>query len=276
MLIRSFAVLAAFAAPASFAGAIWDIRADWSETQNPNGPWALLEGNQPLPHVDSWQSSLGGWSQPQPGWARSENGNNRIPFFFLSNGSEQFACDFGAGDTVMHSWDAASGTVNGQGRMVWTAPYRCYIRVRGEVWLGRDIGRSVTVFVRRNEVTLVTAPLSSGDAWSSANPFVLNSGAGPLNIVQMNAGDLIDVTFQTVSVSGEFVVLNDYTIEDIGCPPDLSLDGEIGFADLNLLLGQFNQTGDDLTADIDDDGDVDFADLNFVLSAFNLPCPDGN
>lgn len=278
MLFRHLVAACTLGATAHvFAGAaiVWEFSADWSETLNPNGVWSLLEGENPLPHVASWQSSLGGWSQPQPGWAESENGNNRLPFFFRSNGSETFAHDYAAGAIVMHSWDPVNGVGNGEGIFRWTAPYRCYVRVAGEVWIGRDIGRAVTVRVRRNGDTIASAPVASGDPYSSANPLPLNNGSGPLNVLQLEAGDTIDLLFQTIGASGEFVVLNDYVIEDIGCPPDLSLDGEIGFADLNLLLNQFNQTGDDLLADIDDDGDVDFADLNLVLSAFNLPCPDG-
>lgn len=277
MLRCTVVALAAMIAPTSFAGLaiVWDFDADWSETQNPNGVWSLLEGENPLPHIASWQSSLGGWSQPQPGWAESENGNNRLPFFFRSNGSETFANDFNAGDTVIHSWDPVNGVGNGQGTIRWTAPYRCYVRLNGEVWIGRDIGRAVTVRIRRNGATVASAPVSSGDPYSSANPLPLNDGAGPLNVLQLEAGDTIDLLFESVGAAGDFVVINDYTIEDRGCPPDLSLDGEISFPDLNILLGQFNQTGDDLQADIDDDGDVDFADLNLVLSAFNLSCPDG-
>lgn len=278
MLLRHLAGASALAATAGAFGGfaiVWDFRADWSEAQNPNGVWSLLEGENLLPHVASWQSSLGGWSQPQPGWAESENGNNRLPFFFLSNGSETFVNDFDSGDTVVHSWDPVNGVGNGHAAIRWTAPYRCYVRLSGKVWIGRDIGRAVNVRIRRNSATIATAPVASGDPYSSANPLPLNDGAGPLNILQLEAGDTIDLLFETVGVAGDFVVINDYTIEDRGCPPDLSLDGEVSFPDLNILLGQFSQTGDELQADIDDDGDVDFADLNLVLSAFNLSCPDG-
>src|SRR5439155_8718349 len=72
-------------------GQVYDLRTNWSDLANPNGVWTYREGSNALPHVASWQSSLGGWTSPQPGWARSENGNDRIPFWYRSNGTENFS-----------------------------------------------------------------------------------------------------------------------------------------------------------------------------------------
>ncbi|MBL0922514.1 MAG: hypothetical protein IBJ10_10355, partial [Phycisphaerales bacterium] len=69
--------------------------------------------------------------------------------------------------------------------------------------------------------------------------------------------------------AGEFVLSARGTIS---CPGDADGDGVIGFADLNLLLSQFNSAGEGLAGDFDLDGDVDFADLNILLSAYNRPC----
>ncbi len=57
------------------------------------------------------------------------------------------------------------------------------------------------------------------------------------------------------------------------CPADVDGDGDVDFADLNLLLANFNMTGAGLPGDIDADGDVDFADLNALVSVFNTQCP---
>jgi hypothetical protein len=55
-------------------------------------------------------------------------------------------------------------------------------------------------------------------------------------------------------------------------PADLNHDGEVSFADLNILLKDFNAAAPGLPGDIDGDGDVDFADLNTLLAAFNTGC----
>src|SRR5262245_29509841 len=122
--MRSFLCVIAVAGCAACAQAqgTYNVRTDWSETANPNGVWTYAHGSTPLPHVDSWQRTLGGWSQPQPGWARSEDTNTRLPFWFRSNGSEQFARDYLAGDIVVHTTDDGSGAGSGPATLIFTSP----------------------------------------------------------------------------------------------------------------------------------------------------------
>ena len=56
------------------------------------------------------------------------------------------------------------------------------------------------------------------------------------------------------------------------CPTDLNLDGATGFADLNLLLDRYGETGVQAAEDVSGDGDVNFDDLNLLLGAFGLEC----
>ncbi len=58
----------------------------------------------------------------------------------------------------------------------------------------------------------------------------------------------------------------------IPCPGDFDGDLMVGFSDLNLLLGNYNQSGVDLAGDMDGDGDVDFGDLNAFLALYNQNC----
>lgn len=53
---------------------------------------------------------------------------------------------------------------------------------------------------------------------------------------------------------------------------DANLDDAVNFADLNIVLGQFGQTGapGSLSGDVNRDGAVNFADLNIVLGEFGL------
>jgi len=55
------------------------------------------------------------------------------------------------------------------------------------------------------------------------------------------------------------------------CPADVTGDGEVNLADLNLVLANFGQQTDD--GDTNGDGVVDLADLNAVLAAFGTSCP---
>ncbi len=56
------------------------------------------------------------------------------------------------------------------------------------------------------------------------------------------------------------------------CPGDVDGDGVIGFNDLNLLLGDYGQSGAGMPGDIDGDGDVDFSDLNALLGVYGQSC----
>ena len=54
------------------------------------------------------------------------------------------------------------------------------------------------------------------------------------------------------------------------CPADVTGDGQVDLADLNLVLAEFGQASD--SGDTNDDGQVDLADLNEVLGAFGSGC----
>lgn len=58
------------------------------------------------------------------------------------------------------------------------------------------------------------------------------------------------------------------------CPGDATDDLIVNFADLNVVLSQFGQSGaiGALTGDVTGDGAVSFADLNLVLSRFGVGC----
>ncbi|MBL0921091.1 MAG: FG-GAP repeat protein [Phycisphaerales bacterium] len=59
-----------------------------------------------------------------------------------------------------------------------------------------------------------------------------------------------------------------------GCPEDLNADARIGFADLAILIDQFNDSADagEIPADLDGDGLVGFGDLSLLLGRFNSGC----
>ena len=120
-----------FALGAFAHGQVFDLQADWSEAVNPNGPWSYAEGNNPLGQAIGWQNGCGGgWSIPQNGWADDECNNTRLPFFYKSNGSENFGGkDMLAGDIIVHTTDPSNGVGNGVARFVWPPPIRFFPRM---------------------------------------------------------------------------------------------------------------------------------------------------
>ncbi len=82
------------------------------------------------------------------------------------------------------------------------------------------------------------------------------------------------IRFRANDTSGDSCVeagIDDVVFFRVVCdsiPGDVNGDGLVNFADLNLVLSNFGQTGAGIPGDADGDGDVDFADLNIVLSNF--------
>src|SRR5262249_47406393 len=150
----------------------------WSDSANPSTAWTLRDGTAALPHVASWQSQMGGWSVAQPGWAVSENGTDRIPFWFKSNGSETFDHSWGAGDVVVHSQDDGNGIGNGPANVVWTAPSAGVATVSGGVWWGRNIGRANHWTLLVNQAAVSDGQIDGGGPYSQATPFLLAAGSG--------------------------------------------------------------------------------------------------
>lgn len=62
--------------------------------------------------------------------------------------------------------------------------------------------------------------------------------------------------------------------ETAECFGDANGDGIVSFADLNIVLSQFGQSGapGTLAGDVNDDGFVNFTDLNIVLGNFGIEC----
>ncbi len=255
-----------------------NLTTDWSDASNPFGPWSVRESSHLLPFVASWQATLGGWATPQPGWAKSSDGNNRIPFFFKSNGSETFTHDWVAGQVVCHTWDSLNGIGNGQGSAIWTATGQGVVYISGAVWLGRDIGRSADWRVSVNLGRRTGGSLSDGDPYSSANPFNLadgDGGPGALRGVIVVPGDQVALALTPTSQAGEFVVIDNLTVDfvPIACFGDVNGDNLVNFADLNIVLSNFGHSGTPIPGDANLDDVVNFTDLNLVLSNFGVPCP---
>ncbi len=202
---------ASFLGAASCSASVYNLQLDWSDTSNPNGPWTLREGNNPLPHVSNW--TLAPWGTPQPGWARSPNPGTGLPFFFKSNGTEALgAHDWVGGQVVVHSTDTSNGVGSGPANVLFTVPEPGTLTVGGGVWIGREIGRGVNWTLLLNGAALTSGSVSSGDPYSSASPFAFSAGSGGAAAVtglHVSANDQLMLRFDSqITSAGDFVVIN--------------------------------------------------------------------
>lgn len=279
----TFAIATAvgLASPCAKAGGLpsFDLQSEFSTTSNPTGVWSYRHGAVQLPFVPAWQAALGGWSQPQPAWARSADGTNRLPMIFRSNGSETFAHDWTGGTVAVHSTDPGNGQGSGICTIAFTAPLSGVVSISGSTWLARDIGRSNDWRVKHAGTLLAAGNTSSGDPFSSANPFQLSAGEtspGSLSAVEVCAGEeiLFEIERTPSSAAGDFSVLNctvTYTVVFPECAADINGDCSVDGADLGQLLSNWGNAG---VGDLNGSGSVDGADLGVLLGNWG-PCPRG-
>jgi hypothetical protein len=233
--------------------------------------WSLRQGATPLPHVDAWQRTLGGWNTFQPGWARSEDANTRLPFWFRSNGSETFPHDFLAGDIVVHTTDQVNGVGSGPANVTWRAPAFGTVSIAGSVWLGRDIGRAAHWEVFRSGTEISHGDVVSGDQYDRAHPFNLATGSGGAAVLQnirVCGGDELRLEFALINV-GDFVGVNlTFTFAPIHCSPDWNQDECLGSQDFfDFLVSFFGGN-----ADFNTDGTTNSQDFFDFLAAFFAGC----
>lgn len=184
-----------FSSP-SLSSTTYNLKSDWSDAINPNGVWSYREGNNPLPHVSQWDTSSPHPFMNQAAWARSTNGNNRVPAWFRATVHPVWEHDWEIGDILVHSRDDGSGVGNGEGNVIWTSPQAGVIEISGAIWMGREIARANNWGIYLNDVLLTSGSVSSGDAYSRNDPLPFAMGTGGASVLQdvsVVSGDVVKI-----------------------------------------------------------------------------------
>ncbi len=194
-----------------YAIAIYDLRADWSNTTNPNGVWSYNAGLVALPYTASWPGDT--FSAPQPGWAGTIPFSTRVPFWFRSSATPLSSpgYDWQIGDVVVHTQDDDNGPARGLANVTWTSPGNGTIDIAGGVWMGRDIGRADHWALLVGSTMISQGDISSGDPYSRASPFDFalgSGGAGVLQNIPVLSGDVVELLLARTSFNGDYVGVN--------------------------------------------------------------------
>ena len=98
-------------------------------------------------------------------------------------------------------------------------------------------------------------------------------GAGKHSIrvefFERGGGAGIIVRFQGPNISKRVIEQSRWS-QAVDCPADVTGDGSVDLADLNLVLANFGQSTD--AGDANGDGVVDLTDLNAILGVFGSTC----
>ncbi len=177
----------------------WDLAQEWSDAQNPNGVWSYDHGGGPITnHVACIEP--GEFPTCQPAWAQCPSGHLCVPYWFKTAGANVH--DLPVAHVGMHGSKDPE-----EARAVWTSPINGVIRVRGNVWLARDIGRSMHWTLYHNSVGLTGGDLVSGDPYSSSNPFDIADGSGGPDVLTLpvSVGDKVSLGMSRISSAADFV-----------------------------------------------------------------------
>ena len=177
----------------SALGVTYDLKTDWSDVSNPNGPWSYLFENALAPGgTRGWDVFLDPPGPPQiwgiddfyPGWSQS-NGSEAVP------DRENAIRDIEPGDIYAHSWNQGPVAVS------WTSPISGNIEVVSSIWPLRDVDRANAFTLSLDGLVKASGTVWSGDPFSRDHPSTVGFQA------HVDPGDVV-----------LFSVLPDGTIDD--------------------------------------------------------------
>lgn len=198
---------AALLLAASPAGAtVFDLRTDWSDAFNANGPWMYREGANALPSVADW-TPLGS-SVTQPAWAPGNVGGSFLPAWFRAAADPGAAFDWQAGDVIVHTTDPTNGQGSGVANVLWVSPATGALTIAGGLWDTRtsqqDRSQVWELYVDGLLVDSGSLPGTGADGISRATPDPLAYVGG------VDAGDAVElrIFMSGTAVFGDFIGVN--------------------------------------------------------------------
>lgn len=179
-LLGLVGVCAALVSPVGTAAVIYDVAADWSTTDNPNGPWSYLHGTALLPNQPTACCGL----PAAPSFAPSHVPGTFLPVFGQATSGA---------DIYVHSYDPFNGgAAQGEAVLAWTAPMSGLADVSGYFYYSQITDqRSNDVSIRLGSSVLGSAVLSYLDHQDEANRWSFS-----FNNLAVNTGDMLTVIFQ--------------------------------------------------------------------------------
>ena len=172
---------------------VYDLKTDWSDTQNPHGTWSYRnpDGSLLPPNQPTWCTVL-----LLPAWGEYCHDDDYSSRAALMKTTEA---------TVMPGHREPGDIIaipGGSGVMArWTAPARGTINISGAVWdaLGPDSAGSTLWRLTHNGVALSEGTWGGGDKeYPRSSPFDFSLGSGGANAllaVPVEAGDQIELAF---------------------------------------------------------------------------------
>ena len=195
----------------SSAGAtVYDLEAQWSDANNPNGPWTYREDLSALPLVANW----GPGQFPDGrrylavclGSVRMSQATFCQDGLRLSQLRTISGLDWQRGDIIVHTTDSSNGVGEGLANVLFTSPVAGPVTISGDVWSARtSLSRANDWSLLVNGVAKASGLLTGTTATDRTNPEKFSVPG-----VTLKPNDTVELVFQEVSTgdAGDYVGVN--------------------------------------------------------------------
>lgn len=213
----SFVIALACSAPALVAHAS-NLSQDWSDSQNPNGPWSYRVGTTLLPHSDSWTAGTA-FPVAQPTYQPANVNGNFLPAWYKST-SVPAAFDSQIGDVIVHTNDNSNGNeALGTANVLYTAPNEGTYRISGSLWNAATVLVCCDFAPRPQNWQLLVNSVVATSGTLSAIPGQFTRAKPQtfaLLSVPLAAGDTVQLNiFRNANSQAGFFVGTDLTIQAV-------------------------------------------------------------
>ena len=220
--------------------AVYDLSSDWSNSNNPNGPWSYNQGSTPLPSVPNFNFGNTGWASScnQPAWAPSNATGGYLPAFLkvdacvtTTENTEYPLANVVAGDVWVHTVDGSNGNPSlGPANVLFTLPASggagAYT-ISGSLW--NSLSSSTTSSSRPQDWSLFLNGVQVATGVLSGNVF--RSQAQKFSVVEnLNVGDQVKLQIvKDPAAPAGFIVSINLTISELSPPAITAILPQLAF-----------------------------------------------
>lgn len=158
------------------ATASWNLSSDWSDANNPNGPWTYSDGlGMPI------ETRQSGWVELEDAWAGAVDGGSG----WAVSKERRVEPDLPAGSVF----------TLGDTTLQWTSPVSGEIEIRGALWLAGDRRRKMSWVLSQNGEPFTERAGVSRSLGISSEPFAFANGTAGLGVLTrtVEVGDVIEL-----------------------------------------------------------------------------------